>query len=160
MGSFHKSRVLQSASEFDDNMEKKATAPGVPLVSQFASSLFACWLHGALSPAFRFLLKHFSTLLSRFIFPKVSCREVRRGGARRAGGVQDESSAVFTMWSLRSILLPPPRRPPAPCAASGRRSTVRGCRSGGGASVEEGGSALCRHPLGEDGSESVAMEPK
>lgn len=72
-GSFHKSRVLQSASECDDDTEREEKKNSVwfSFVSQFASSLLAYLLQGAPSPAFLFLLKHFSTLLPKFIFPKV-----------------------------------------------------------------------------------------
>lgn len=98
-----------------------------------------CSLHGAPSPAFPFLLKRVSTLLSRFIFAKVFWREVTRGGARRAGGEQDESSAVFTMRSLGGVLPPLPASSPLRCVRTVLHS--EGTQVRRRASAEEAGLA-------------------
>lgn len=86
---------------------------------------------------------------SRFVFRKSFGERWRRKEQQRSREwreKEDESSAVFTVWSLGGILLPFPASA-LPPLTSGRCSQVREGRSGGGGLCCGRGGRLCRSPV-------------
>lgn len=91
--------------------------------------------------------------------------EWRRGEEQQWRGLwrgvwgEKESSAVFTVWSLRGILLPRPA-PALPPLTSGQCSGVRESRSGGGGLCRRrGGGWLCRSPVFSSQGQGLPLLP-